>query len=413
MTQFAEEIQNSNVATHLRSCTELLTELESVRWNVPEQRDLVSRSRVVVEDVRRRLTTADLDLVPRDLLSILEPHTQSLLEFVQLLKDSGPEGNFNIIDGHQRVDSVLAHATSLPLMPSLDESVQKAAEQFARTAIQSKEDIEAAVNDARRQFEDLSKQIADKSDEFDSTSAGHKTSFDDRSATFESRVQGLTDRVNQATERIEREVTSIQETFRRSQTSRDEEFQHSQTIRGEDFHAALDDTVAEVESFRDQARSMLGEVAGASTAEHYAGHAKKQGRIADIWRWIGVVALVVMVAASGWVFFDSSQEGQEFSFAWLVARTGLLGSILIFATYVLRQSANHRRLAENMERLANELQLLWPFIDRLPDEHKEALMVEITPLYFTGQSGNKTNPDNKSLLQSLIDRLKARNAEGD
>ena len=384
MTQFAKEVQNSDALAHLRRCAELLTELESVTWNSPEQRDLVSRIRFVVEDVHRRLTTADLDLVPRDLPSILEHHTQSLLEFVQLLKDSGPEGDFDIAFGHQQVDSVLEHAPSLQLISLPDESLQKAAEQFTRTAIQVKEDIAAAVDVAKRQFQDLSHQITDKGDEFDSVSAGHKTSFDDRSAVLEAKIQELTGRVNQATERIEREVTSIQETFRQSQGGRDEEFQQTQSTRDEEFHSKLDNTVAEVETFRDQARSMLEEVAGASSAEHYAKQRDAQRKNANIWRWIGIASIGGLIAAAVWVYSDSTSAGPDFSFNWLAGRTGLFGALVLLVTYALRQSGQHRRREEQIERVANELMLLWPFVNRLPDEDRLAVLLHVAPLYFKG-----------------------------
>ena len=158
---------------------------------------------------------------------------------------------------------------------------------------------------------------------------------------------------------------------------------------------------------------MLEEVAGASTASHYVGHSRQQGKTADIWRLIGVGALFVMALASVWVFYESSRTAQDFSFAWLVARTGLLGSILIFAAYALRQSSNHRRQAENMERLANELQLLWPFMNRLPGEHREALLLEITPLYFRGQSSDDSKVDRQGLARKLLDRLGKVRVEGE
>ena len=65
-------------------------------------------------------------------------------------------------------------------------------------------------------------------------------------------------------------------------------------------------------------------------------------------------------------FWQTGPAEEDFDVAWLVARTGLLGAILLFATYALRQSGQHRRREEETSRVANELQLLWPFISRLP-----------------------------------------------
>ena len=389
MTQFAEEVRNSNALAHLAECKQILADLESVTWDTSAKHELVSRIRVAVDDVHRRMIMADLDLIPRDLPSTLEPHTQSLLEFVQLLRDSGPEGNFNITVGHQRVDSVLGHATSLPSLSSPDESLERAAEQFSRTAIQAKEDIEKAIDDAKAQFEDLSRQITEKGNDFDSVSAGHKSTFDARSAEFETRVQDLTSRVSQATERIGREVTSIQETFRQSQGTRDEEFQQAQTSRNEEFHQRLDETVAQVESYRDQARSMLEEVAGASTAEHYARQHSVQRLEADKWRQYSLYAFGAILLVSVAMFVDARLSDAELSAVWVLARSPVLLALAASAGFSVRQSANHRRREEEMARVANELQLLWPFVNRLPESDRQELLREVSPLYFKG--GLSTN----------------------
>lgn len=120
-----------------------------------------------------------------------------------------------------------------------------------------------------------------------------------------------------------------------------------------------------------------------------------------------------MVLSSGWVFYEYSQTEQEFSVAWLIARTGLWGSMLIFAFYALRQSGKHRQQAENAGRLANELQLLWPFMNRLPSDHKEALLLEITPLYFKGQSSEDPKIEKQGPIRTLLDKLVKSKMEGE
>ena len=141
--------------------------------------------------------------------------------------------------------------------------------------------------------------------------------------------------------------------------------------------------------------------------------ANNKNKTANIWRWIGVGALSVMALASVWVFYESSRTEQDFSFAWLIARSGLLGSILIFAAYALRQSSHHRRQAERMGRLANELQLLWPFMNQLPSEHREALLLKITPLYFRGEASDDAKSDSQGSARRLLEKLPGGRVEGD
>ena len=284
--------------------------------------------------------------------------------------------------------------------------LEKAAKQFDREVSSSRAaisaDVESLRQEIRRTAEDSIRNVGELGEQV-------TQSVTDAQSTTES----LLARINEATGQLQREVTSIQETFRASQSQRDAGFTEDQENRDREFHKRLDSTIADIKRFRDEANKMLEEVAGASTAAHYVGHSQQQSRTADRWRRIGVCALFAMALASGWVFFESSRTEQDFSVAWLIVRTSLLGPVLIIAAYALRQSSKHRRQAETMGRLANELQLLWPFMNRLPSEHKEALLLDITPLYFRGQSSDEPKKDRQGLARKLLDNLGKAKVEGE
>ena len=182
---------------------------------------------------------------------------------------------------------------------------------------------------------------------------------------------------------------------------RGEEFLNVQDTRNQEFHERFDPVVADVEKFRDEAKRILEEVAGASSAEHYAKLRDSQKKNADIWRWIGVVGLSILVVTSGLIFFDTRSTDIEFSTAWLVARYSLLFSLGIFAGYAFRQSGQHRRREEAIARVANELLLLWPFMARLPDADRELLLREITPLYFKGGLSGGDTAEQANAIQRI------------
>ena len=155
---------------------------------------------------------------------------------------------------------------------------------------------------------------------------------------------------------------------------------------------------------------MLEEVAGASMAEHYAKQRDKQNQAADRWRIIGVTALFLLVAAATGLFFDLRTTGGELSVAALIARSGVPASLLILATYALRQSGHHRQREEDVSRVSNELMLLWPFMNRLPDEERKSLMLGITPLYFKGGLSNHDAGDKVGWADKFVDRVSRRNS---
>lgn len=425
MTEFNDRVRDSVAVANLKQANATLAQLSARDWEHQTRVDLIDRLSYVGKDTLARLST-NRDLIAQHMLDNLQSPSQEFLDWTNNIAATPMEDDSYQYDASHAADNLLLAASTLPAL-----RIRTTSEVFERVAEQFDHDVQSSMSAISKRFAEMSSELSDLSSRVEQT----LNQFNEQATQLEARANdqvthaehstnslmeearatrdSLLARITEATERLEREVTSIQEVFRDSQGERNEDFKSSQDKRNEEFYQRLDPTIADVEGFRDQARSMLEEVAGASTAEHYVGHSQQQNKTADIWRRIGVSALIVMALASVWVFYESSRTEQDFSFAWLIARSGLLGSILIFAAYALRQSSHHRRQAENMGRLANELQLLWPFMNRLPSEHREALLMEITPLYFRGESSGDTRIDSKGLARGLLDRLPGVRVEGD
>ena len=397
MSEIEDRVRDSAVISNLSEALALLTGLEAQDWVVEEASDLVSRLTSVVRNLRVRLTLCDPNLIPRNTLDELDSPTQDILDIVRHLKDSAPFFDLNVSNVHNQMDDLLVVAMALPeigFTPD-DMTVEKAVEQLNLESM-------SAIATISGEAETLRSEITELRREINQTVANSSSSLNElgellnqRVAEAQNTTESLLARIDEATERLQREVTSIQETFRQSQSQRYtefteaqsqriDEFNEAQETRDREFHEGLDSTIEDIVNFRDQANKMLEEVAGASSAEHYAKQRDSQKKNADLWRWIGVGALFVLAVMSGYIFLDTRSDDVDFSATWLVARSGILVSLGVFAGYAFRQSGQHRRREEAVDRVANELMLLWPFISRLPNEDREMLLREITPLYFKG-----------------------------
>ena len=409
MSEFTDRIRNSEAVSNLRECIDLLPELALVDWDIAEARDLITRLTLVTENILGRLTIADRNLVPGSILGELEGQSQNLLALIQRLKDSAPSVPINLPDADNNIDEILSTASLLPVLPirTTSKVLEKAAEQFDREANSAKALISTEVESLHSEMANFREEVRLATTDFSNRAAELEGLVNQRFAEAQNTNNALQERANEATERLERGVTNIQEVFRASQNERDTafieaqgqriaEFTEAQETRDREFHDRLDPILEDMESFRDQAKKMLEEVAGASSAEHYAKQRDSQKKNADLWRWIGVTVLFALVVMSGYIFFDTRSAGVDFSAAWLVARSGILVSLGVFAGYAFRQSGQHRRREEAVDRVANELILLWPFIGRLPDDDRELLLREITPLYFKGglSGGDSTEQAN-------------------
>ena len=410
MSDFIDRVRDSATVSNLRKIVALLSELSLVDWDNEEMRDVITRLSAICENALGRLTIADRNLVRIPTLHALDIHTQQMLETVQGFKGSAPSLDVAISSVNDQADAILAAASELPNLPirTTPKVLEKAVEQFDREASSARNSISAEATSLRTEMAELDERIRQSTTDHGDLFNQLGESINERAAEAQSATDALLARTSEVSERLEREVTGTQEVFRESQRERDEEFLKSQNLREQGFREQLDPVKADVESFRDQARSMLEEVAGASSAEHYARQRDTQREAADRWRRIGVAAFVALVIAGVGIFYDAVSSSRDFSVAWLVARSGLVIPILLVATYALSQSGQHRRREEEISRVSNELMLLWPFVNRLPDEDRKSLMLEITPLYFKGGLSAQNPAEQVNMAERARDAATAR-----
>ena len=295
MTEFNNRVRDSVVVTNLRQANATLAELSAMDWEHQTRVDLIHRLSSVGKDTIARLST-NRELIAEQTLNNLSHLSQEFLNWVNNIAATSTDDDSYRYEASIAADNLLLTASSLPPL-----RIRTTNEIFERATEQFDHEMQSSVSALSNRIAEISAEFSDMSNRIDQNS----TQFNERTAQLEARL-------TEATERLEREVTSTQEVFRESQRERDEEFTSSQDERNKEFHSQLDPIVADVNNFRTQARSMLEEVAGAGTAEHYVGHSQEQNKAANIWRWIGVGALFVMALASVWVFYESSRTEQDF-----------------------------------------------------------------------------------------------------
>ena len=311
-------MRDSVAVSNLRECVELLRPLSQVDWDIEEARDLITRLMAVTENVLGRLTIADRNLVPGNTIDVLEGQSQRILELIKSLEDSAPSVDIDLLDASNRIDEILATASSLPVLRirTTNEVLEKAAGQFDREASSARAAISREVDSQRTEMANFHQGIEEATTDFNKNLTEFSEQVDLHASEAQSTAESLLARINEATERLQREVTSIQETFRASQSRQSAEFEESQSeriaeftvaqgTRDREFHERLDSTLEDIENYRDQAKKMLEEVAGASSAEHYAKLRDSQKKNADIWRWIGVGGLSILVVAAGLILLDT------------------------------------------------------------------------------------------------------------
>ena len=348
--------------------------------------DAIIRCARVVKHVMGRLTVANRDLVAGESLNHLENPATNLASYVEELAECEDDGEFDVDHLNELIDHLLVSASMLPVLPirTTPEILLRATENFddeVRSKVAHVGEQLDATRLAAAAYRDDVNSLLERTGELAAT---FRSNLDEQFNDLNSDVEELMGRTRGATEQLERDVTSTQEVFRESQRQREEDFAKSQNQRDNEIRNNLEPTVTEIEDFRDQAISMLEEVAGASTAEHYAKLRDKQEDAANRWRMIGFGSFLGWAVLSVGVFLFFEINGNPGDWLSILWRLGIVSPLVVTGSYCLRQSAKHRQREEDISRVANELMLLWPFMNRLPETDREALLRDITPLYFKG-----------------------------
>ena len=413
LSDFTDSIRDSNALSNLRECITLASELSQEDWDDRSIVHLLVRASSVCGNIEWRLTVADKNLVPRNRLDQIASRTRDVLNNFRILQGQSPNGSINIDAVNELLDNLLLDVAPLPAVPirSTAKVLQAASEQFERAAGEATGAVRTEAERTIAELNALEVQIQRTASEQTDLVNQLRERIEHRANESQGMFNSLQGTANEATERLEREVTSIQEVFRESQRERDEAFQNAQNERNKGYEELVTPIVEDVAGLREQARSMLEEVAGASSAEHYAKQRDIQRSTADHWRRVGFVTFALLFAFAVGIFIDSRLSDVEFSFVWLAARSGILLSLGTFAAVAFRQAGQHRRREVEMSRVSNELMLLGPFMNRLPTPDRQALLREITPLYFNGGISAQDAGGSRSLAERAGNALRRRGSE--
>ena len=384
MSTHTEKVIKSIALSRLKSGIRLVKQLKEFEWK-EEINAILNRIDVVFQHIIDRLRITDRNLIPAGTLNELADLIQPILDSLQESVDS-EEILFDVDTSNDRLDRLLVGASYLPIVRirTTNEVLQRVADSFHQ---ETKSSIDA-MGSTRETMEQESGEIRETY------------------ASIKEEIRGSADK-------LEQEVTSIQENFRSSQEKRNKDFQDQQSEREEKFYENLNPVINEVESYRKQAKEMLEEVAGATSAAHYTKQRNTQKLAADRWRRGGVGALLLLFSVAAWFVWDSRSTDVEFSAVWLITRSSIIITLGTLVAYTWRQSGQHRRREEQIDRVASELILLWPFVNRLPDKERLAVILHVAPLYFKGGFSMGTEPESSGDLMEMLKSLREEYVDDD
>jgi len=422
-----EEPYAERIASHQANnlLLELSTAIDTAVANpdlAPQHALRMRRAQAVVDRLKATLEQMEARFIPVPALDKLTPHLQNAQAAIQAFLSDNNEGHLDMLDG--LVDALLMEANFfLALPPSAErETAARAAEDYARHL----HELESAVRD---RLGELITQMQAQSSEFGVTVASTaqqlqqlQKASDEKSAALaadiesrttqlkadsESRMAELKGEIDRQKTRLDTVITQQQTAFAEAQERRLHESKDSLDSVETKFEqlagALVDDTKSKLDQLLAQATAsvqsldkqeqraaqIVGVTAAAGVTGSHTKEADEQRLQADVWRLIAFTVVAVVAIYTGAIAlitpFSADMSADDIAaYAFTRVPFGLLIGLL--APYAMRQSGHHRQREEVARRRAMELTAFRPFLAELPEEERNAQIIEGSKRFFPGDT---------------------------
>lgn len=228
--------------------------------------------------------------------------------------------------------------------------------------------------------------------------------------------------VEQQKARLDSAIADFQKQFSESEDRRRQAFEttsekfsseHSLASKQdrEQFQALIDDVktqgqafLTEIDRKRSDAVDLVQVIGNVGVTGNYKMEANAERRSANIFRWIalGAMALIVVgIGATLWAALKADATWQQ-----VLLRLGITIALSIPAAYTARESERHRQLERRYRRLELELSSIDAYLVKIPEETRNALKIKLAERFF-GQNESEMKAENEDkTVSSVLDILK-------
>jgi hypothetical protein len=362
--------------------------------------DAISRIIIALEKATTLLETADATLISYQLLDTLNKHINAIKAELSAYITNHNVGH--VTNANNNTDTLLDIMSRLLL-------------------VRTEADISAIINTASVFRETARNLMSTLTCESENTKKIIKENMDNVSA-LSTQVEQLRTNIDQQKPRLDTAITEFQRQFSEAEDRRRQTFEATTKKLADDisktqlelkqsiekFTSKTEDDakklVEEIDEKRKDAIELLHVIGNIGLTGNYKMEANSEKQSADVFRWISLAAMVLIVLGVGstlWTALKPDALWQP-----VMLRIGITIALAIPAAYAARESERHRQLERHYRRMELELASVDTYLGKLPDNIKNDLKAKLADQFF-GRTGidTKTEQD-KIVTTSILDILK-------
>ncbi|MCO6438560.1 MAG: hypothetical protein J5J06_15825 [Phycisphaerae bacterium] len=237
---------------------------------------------------------------------------------------------------------------------------------FESEIVEQKKRIDTLINEQTTQFSQRAEERNTKFNEqhgrFEQTESQRAQQFAERFGQFKTEHKEVTNEIRESAKKLLDEQRTAFDTLVSEHRSESQE--------------VLDELKVNLE----EAAKIVGLIGNTGLTGNYQRVANAEKKIADLFRWIAIGCMLVMVVCV--VLIVRNITAQDFN--WEIALFRLLAAIAFGAPawYCAHESTRHRRNEHRNRRIELELASLSPYLAEMPDEERRKIIAELSKDYF-------------------------------
>lgn len=159
------------------------------------------------------------------------------------------------------------------------------------------------------------------------------------------------------------------------------------------INSRIDSEVHEFESKKKEIIEILGDISTAHQSNANRTQADAEKKSADTLRTSGLLALILLIGASLWLFSDyihifGAPEGNvtpinQLGFGWYALRFMTITLLTAPAVYMLKESASHRARENLYRQRGTQLSSIGAYLDELPSQERANMKKELAKNFFS------------------------------
>ena len=361
--------------------------LEKLKFLNPEQRAAIIRGRLFTQQVKAQLSSYSDSEVIIALLGTVQAGIQnSINELNSFITNGNP--------GH--IDNYSSH---------LDGAIQQSSNAFfvrrvkgERRYGESVESVEKAAVSAISNIQKDHDLVLARLDEAKAQIASQVEATGETRARADAKIQETSDAIRAFSEKFDVLSGEQRKELREHLESQRSDF----SAQIDEFRKSAEGEVTKLSSLEDEARKIVQIIGNIGVTGNYQNRAGSEESQANIWRIITLILFGVGIALviANLILNFNGQIGLDL----LLVRFAIAVSIALPAFYTARESARHRSNADRAKQTELELASLGPYLQTLPTDSKDQVIVELSKLYF-GRATTDHTVDSPVDIQKMVETI--------